>query len=512
VNHDQRFGELRSLLHSAPSAALWTALCELLHDWPTPQLGQIAVPYALDHLKAWPDALRACPLDWIKGDPHPALPIARAFDHTTCTDDTLATLARLNPALTSLRARGRITRRGAEALAEWSALPSLRALDLAHTALGDEGATAIVERLGPALRHLLLHQCQIGGAGVLAIVRSPGAANLETLRLDANMAADEGALALAHLPCLPTLRALGLGASSTRSPVTPRALHALAERGVFDALTHLHLSGATIASAHASALASARDARWRMIDLSGCQLPPEGLRALLDAPVGAHLAELRLSTNPLGEQGALLLAQHDAPREVVDLSHQDLSGVGLRALVGAPWIASLRALGLAGTDLDADDARAIHEADGLDLRTLDMTYTQLGDDGAYWLARAPGLASLRALRMVHCGIGTRGARAIASAAWGDTLETLTLHDNPIDAEALAALASARLPALRHLGLEGIQIDAHGAAALLRAPWLAQLDTLALDTHELSLSALRLLIDEPSLPERLRARLLGRGLR
>lgn len=62
-----RFGELRSLCHSPPSALTWLKLLQWLDVWAQrdPETLTVASDYAASALEAWPDAMRWCPEQWL---------------------------------------------------------------------------------------------------------------------------------------------------------------------------------------------------------------------------------------------------------------------------------------------------------------------------------------------------------------------------------------------------------------------------------------------------------------
>jgi hypothetical protein len=83
-------------------------------------------------------------------------------------------------------------------------LELLTSLDLSHNRIRDAGAAAIGRALGggaPALRRLVLHENEIGCAGVAALadgMNPGGAPSLTHIRLAFNVIRDEGAMALAR--------------------------------------------------------------------------------------------------------------------------------------------------------------------------------------------------------------------------------------------------------------------------------------------------------------------------
>jgi hypothetical protein len=60
------FGDIRALLHGAPSKGTWEKLCAEVRLWREPELSQLVLPYVLAQLERWPDALRVVRPDWSK--------------------------------------------------------------------------------------------------------------------------------------------------------------------------------------------------------------------------------------------------------------------------------------------------------------------------------------------------------------------------------------------------------------------------------------------------------------
>ena len=110
---DLLFGELRSVLQRPASDETWLALCEQLGHWPAHTLAMVALPYALEHLARWPDALRCeAPRAWadalLNGQACPQLRCARQLTLVMFPGRSFPTpghLARLDvPSLRGLRA------------------------------------------------------------------------------------------------------------------------------------------------------------------------------------------------------------------------------------------------------------------------------------------------------------------------------------------------------------------------------------------------------------------------
>ncbi len=60
------FGDIRALLHGAPSKGTWEKLCAEVRLWREPELSQVVFPYVLAQLERWPDDLRVVRPDWAK--------------------------------------------------------------------------------------------------------------------------------------------------------------------------------------------------------------------------------------------------------------------------------------------------------------------------------------------------------------------------------------------------------------------------------------------------------------
>src|SRR5262249_18279651 len=117
------------------------------------------------------------------------------------------------------------------------------------------------------------------------------------------------------------------------------------------------------------------------------------------------------------------------------------------------------------------------------LRTLDLSDNPIGDTGARHLARWPGLASVRVLRLSGCGLTAVGAAALADSEHLQNLTQLYLQRNEIRGAGVAALLRNTVPwldRLAHLDLCGNRIGGQGARELtVAAPALPSLRRLYL---------------------------------
>jgi hypothetical protein len=90
-----KFGDLRSLIHAAPTEQSWVALCAEVRRWPAAQFDEELKQYVLHALERWPDALRVMPPDWVghmlegRGQSWHITALVRALDVTATCDAEL---------------------------------------------------------------------------------------------------------------------------------------------------------------------------------------------------------------------------------------------------------------------------------------------------------------------------------------------------------------------------------------------------------------------------------------
>jgi hypothetical protein len=147
----------------------------------------------------------------------------------------------------------------------------------------------------------------------------------------------------------------------------------------------------------------------------------------------------------------------------------DLGDDGAAALCLRMIGRRLTALGAAGNDVTADGAGVLAVSNWPCLTRLDLSENPIEDNGARFLAVAPGLANLAELALNDCGIGADGVAALAD--------------------------SVRLPGLRRLELDGSAgppISEEAAAELARGPISGGLTRLTLRRRRLTEAARQLL--------------------
>jgi uncharacterized protein (TIGR02996 family) len=122
-------------------------------------------------------------------------------------------------------------------------------------------------------------------------------------------------------------------------------------------LRTLSLADCRIESDNASRLFKARSLHGlRSLDLSDNRLDASSMHALAER--GGTFTKLALANNPLGDEGArVLAAASELSFDVLDLGGCGITDVGAAALVQAPWIAGIGVLDLHGNSLGQGAAR-----------------------------------------------------------------------------------------------------------------------------------------------------------
>jgi Leucine-rich repeat (LRR) protein len=101
-----------------------------------------------------------------------------------------------------------------------------------------------------------------------------------------------------------------------------------------------------------------------------CRWEERAFPALLAGLSGGSIAQLFLRSNGLDDTSAAALAAADLPAlRTLDLSNNQLTNVGLAALLEAPWITQLEVLDISNCLVDAD-MRQRAAASGVSLKRI----------------------------------------------------------------------------------------------------------------------------------------------
>ena len=185
-----------------------------------------------------------------------------------------------------------------------------------------------------------------------------------------------------------------------------------------------------------------------------------------------NLQSLDLSSNNVGEAGAMSIAEKLTNLQSLDLSLNNVGDAGARAI--AENLTDLQSLGLFSSNIGTAGARSIAE-NLTKLHTLYIFNNNVGEAGAQAIAE-----KLTKLHNVHLGsnqIGEAGARAIAENL--SNLQSLNLDNNNVGDAGVMAIAE-NLSNLQSLYLGKNNVSDAGARAI--AERLTTLQRLDLSTN------------------------------
>jgi uncharacterized protein (TIGR02996 family) len=233
--------------------------------------------------------------------------------------------------------------------------------------------------------------------------------------------------------------------------------------------------GVLVASPHLTTLKALR--------LPSSNLGSAGIVALMGAASLQALEELDLSGRSLSEvyredpilrapgMEALALWRGLKTVRALTVSHNDVGRPGLRALLRSPHAGALEALALRGARLDGQAMAEFADAPAAPrLEELDLGENVLKDPGAAYVATAPCLRELKALRLDRCEIPLSGARSLAKkAAFLDGLRFLDVSHNHFGPAGLEEMLERQPPVLHTLRMRDNDLFDNGAALLAGSP-------------------------------------------
>ena len=369
------FGEIRSLLQSAPSPKRWEQLCQHVSEWSErDELEGTIIPYILSHVQEWPHAYRRSPLRWkdglVRGADLPFGALVKVLDASRMRlhNEDLLTLARA-PIMAHVEAldlsRNLFGWRGLMHLLEQSAhVSNLRALDLTHTGVGVEGLRLLAQ--------------------------TPELSQLEVLRLDHVQCSPRGLEALMASEHLKRLHTLTL----CHNGLSERHIAALVCGERFTALRALALDGNPLGSRGALRLFRRRlTERLEALSLAECEISTPTAQVLAQARALGALKQLRVSGNPLAYRAEVFASSASLSHlEELDLRADGRERHGVEQLLerGAP--SALKRLALSSLAL-SPALRELAQDQCVELTTtmpLDLGLLGLADVGLEVRARALG--------------------------------------------------------------------------------------------------------------------------
>lgn len=427
------FGQLRSFLHQAPTREGFEQICALVDALPSDEAQDQAVPYALDHLKRWPLALRRLPqpslMRWLRGEAAPAsLALARWVD---------------------LEQRVALATPG-ESIAQPPAPLNVRA-DLSKLQLG-----LMIPLLLGLLESGKLERLHIEHGGYADLdewsrVSVQATTPLKELRIWRGTLYDDAFTRLAAAETHQELKLLSSqlwelpqSSSMTLSP----------------SLRTLDLSGTTLSEVRQERLAEALsqpDVRLSGLGLSGIRASAASIERVLRAPGARGLSWIGAAQNQLGPSNMLAFfeGEGDWALRYLELQRNPLGTLGLENLIFSDAATALYHLDASKTKLGRSGAKALACCDRFrGIESLGLGANKLQDEGVEALLSAPWLKGLRRVDLSDNGLTDEGVVAMLTSPKLDRLERLELGLNAISGAPLMALADARcLPALQALVIE-----------------------------------------------------------
>jgi hypothetical protein len=277
--------------------------------------------------------------------------------------------------------------------------------------------------------------------------------------------------------------------------------------------------------------------RLKCLDLSGQEIEGPLLQALSDAHTLQHLVRLDLrNCRAIGDRAVRMLAAAGAERlEVLDLLYTNVTGAGVRAVLGAKGFPRLhdarfrlsllfpRVLTPDAVERELQTAPLLSRLESVHLlhemtppcmdflvrllqalppgqvRRLYLSNHKLSVEQVEALTACPSLGGLQEVNLTQTALRDSGARALASAAALSHLTRLNLGGNPIGGPGIRALLeSPNLARVRDLTLWSTFVGTPGAAIIAQTDRPRRLTRLALQDTHLDAESARLLAGSEAL--------------
>jgi uncharacterized protein (TIGR02996 family) len=266
---------------------------------------------------------------------------------------------------------------------------------------------------------------------------------------------------------------------------------ALADSPHWTGLRSLDLSASTLASEDAEALFRAPQLRTqKRLAVRGQFWAPDAAHALA-AGGFTELTSLQLTQCNLGDDAAEVLAACPALARLrtLDLAHNALTGTGVTALLSSPHLANVAFLGLEANPCSGVDAERLAATAPAGLRLFHCHGCRFRTSDVRALARCPRLRTLWYLDLDDNDLGPSAVSELVRGFKDFCPPIIWMTHNRIDdrgAERLAKWKAAQALDVLHLRYNAIT-DA-GIQTMLASPYLANLESLGVDTKDADLHA------------------------
>lgn len=491
---------LIGILGRPPSASAWSALHTLFNSWPESEGLERALAQAEEALETWEDGLRLGN-SWWEGAAagiEPRWRLARSYS-----------FHRRGPPLSSLKQMRQrsafsqivhlnigagvgpeLVQELADGLGDES---HLTGLVLRGRQLGELGAATLASLNLPNLQSLDVSSCDLGRAGVEALMKASWARGLKSLKISESLVDAEGAKALAEAglealevlqlmktPQLddsalialcggsfPSLRELDL----SECGFSASGLEVLAAAGHLKNLHKLNLWNMGKACGDAGAKAMAKN--WalpavRDLNIGACEIKDRGAITLAGCDAFSTVHTLDVSRNKFGAKGMRALANSDAMSGVRQIQMNWCKAVAIKAMAGSRMASSIEVLMIPRTECRDAGLIALLEGDGLAaVHTLDLTNNRLTGESIDALTGAANkLVHLRTLILADNKIAT-AAKVIVSSPLAASLSGLNLKNCHIGESGLEDLCAGDFPSLETLELSAKDVTKAGLKVMVQ---------------------------------------------
>lgn len=213
------------------------------------------------------------------------------------------------------------------------------------------------------------------------------------------------------------------------------------------------------------------------LDLHSQEMDDAGLEREMSQVEGHQISSLLLidsidlSQNFIGDRGLLSLLRFPfCQLKSLNLAYNLISDDGVALLAASPYLTSLTSLSLCSR---GDPAYSVQKT------------THISDIGAFIIANSPTFQGLLLLDLAHNAINDIGVSSLAGSRYLHNLTALNLSSNKVNnAGVIAVAASPMLVNLRHLDLSCNRIDYNGARSLANSRTLGSLTSLELGWNQI----------------------------
>jgi len=161
------------------------------------------------------------------------------------------------------------------------------------------------------------------------------------------------------------------------------------------------------------------------------------------------------------------------------LTGQRLTWANVRQLSQSPGLARLRGLYLGSSGINDEAAELLFSSRHLgNLQELNFCFSPIANFGLNAIAEAE-LPSLKSLWLIGSQVGADGLAAVVNSPSLQHLSEMSVGGRTVGSREAAAIASAKVPRLKHLDFELAEIGNQGAVAIAQSPGMANLEELRL---------------------------------